>query len=1280
MHSKCRWALIPFIWAPLIWLIGLGGFHTFCFADVSSAPPVHPNLRKGVWFVTMWDTNMDGESNDLDDNLQEIIEKLLSAGIDWVAIKCGDGTSCYLDEGKALKDWIERQGYKDFGEVIAKFHAANIKVLGWQYIYGIPGAGVEGTGGTPLEEAEVAREILGLPGIDGFIVDAEAEYEDEDKDKNGIGDKGTAQKAIEYMEAIRTMFPDSFVAFSSFAAIYSHPWFPYIEFGKYCNAFMPQVYWYTKDPADWLRKLEEEHWNRWHEACKERFTDSIKPIIPTGQGYKVSGAEISKFCHAAYEHGFHVNLYRYEYIDKEQNWAAYLDPSSQEKGLQLLRVLQKPDGSWQDNAGITSMAALAFLNAGCKDGDSAVIRALQYILNKQNTDGSFGDCPTYETSTAIWALVATHNPKYHDEIEAARQYLESIQWDETEGIDENDPRYGGFGYGAGSRPDLSNTQFALMALDAAYDELKLEKSSPADPSGWPYKAIKFVSRCQNRPASNDQEWAHDPSRPSYNDGGFIYYAQDGGVSLAGGTKSYGSMTAAGVWSLRLCGLPVGDVRIKAGLNWLMENEDGDFDDNPGHPRDESHCFLYYYYMTIAKALAMCFVDKLTNGVDWYDALSAKLKNKEMQYEDGHWENAPASHGWEHIPELATAYALLALQTQKPPPANLWMSIILASNADLHIYDPQGRHIGMNYDTGEIENEIPGASFEIDPQGRQIVSLRELEAGTYRIELVGTGTGDYSLTIEGYRDDQVTSTEVYEGTIQEGQTLVGNVTVASTLGELTLYLDTPQPVPSGLIAKAGDRVVDLSWDPYQVSGFDLAGYNVYRSTTKGAGYEKINTELVLEASYHDTGLTNGVIYYYVVTAVDTEGNETDHSREVSATPFADTTPPPAPTITSPTHPDQDEWYDNNDPTFNWTEPDDPSGIAGYSFVLDQTADTIPDETIDTTERTKSYTDVADGIWYFHIRAQDGAGNWGPASHYRIKIRTVFPTAEITFPEDGAAIRATVNITGSASGDDFDYYMVEYGEGENPSTWTLLFSSREPVTQGTLATWDTTQVSEGQYTIRLTVVDRYTYVVQVAVTVLVDNTPPVIQDVLPIEGDFVPAEPTITATLTDNLSGIDEDSILVKLNGSEVDPAPSFDPDTGKMTWTAPASLPDGDYQVTIDVKDKAGNQAQQATTSFTISTELTIKNALNYPNPCSSGTTFTYNLSQEAQVRIEIYTLAGELIKVIEPASGQVGYNEQYWDGTDDHGFPLDNGVYIYRIVAEADGKVVQAIGRLVILR
>jgi len=291
-----------------------------------------------------------------------------------------------------------------------------------------------------------------------------------------------------------------------------------------------------------------------------------------------------------------------------------------------------------------------------------------------------------------------------------------------------------------------------------------------------------------------------------------------------------------------------------------------------------------------------------------------------------------------------------------------------------------------------------------------------------------------------------------------------------------------------------------------------------------------------------------------------------------------------------------------------------------------------------------------------------------------------TADITSPSEGDAIRGKVEIIGTAAGTAFAYYTVDYGEGRSPESWNSIRRSSEPVTDGILATWDTSGVDDGEYTIRLTVVDTYGVRTETAVRVLVDNTPPVIQDVLPVEGDFVSAEPTITATLTDNLSGIDEDSILLKLNGNEVNPAPSFDPNTGKMTWTAQDPLPDGTYEVTLDVKDKAGNAAEQARTSFTVQTELAIAQVLNYPNPCSSGTTFTYNLSQEAQVRIEIYTLAGELIKVIGPASGQVGYNEQYWDGTDDHGFPLDNGVYIYRIVAEADGKVAQAIGRLVILR
>jgi hypothetical protein len=95
-------------------------------------------------------------------------------------------------------------------------------------------------------------------------------------------------------------------------------------------------------------------------------------------------------------------------------------------------------------------------------------------------------------------------------------------------------------------------------------------------------------------------------------------------------------------------------------------------------------------------------------------------------------------------------------------------------------------------------------------------------------------------------------------------------------------------------------------------------------------------------------------------------------------------PSAPVTSSSTHPDEDEWYSGNDPSFAWTTPSDTSGIDCYSCIFDQSATTTPDTTCNTTGNSESYTDAADGMWYFHVRAKDNAGNWGGADHYRVKI--------------------------------------------------------------------------------------------------------------------------------------------------------------------------------------------------------------------------------------------------------------------------------------------------------
>src|SRR5690606_22403475 len=149
-------------------------------------------------------------------------------------------------------------------------------------------------------------------------------------------------------------------------------------------------------------------------------------------------------------------------------------------------------------------------------------------------------------------------------------YLKRLQWtpetrpqydDDTKGEqvvqDENDPFYGGWGYGGRSRgpgrPDMSNLQMTLEALHDA-------GLQPDDPAY--QRPITFITRQQNLGETNDQPWAG-------NDGGFVYSpaANRQGESMAGEyttptgerrLRSYGSMTYAGLKSMIYAGLTKDD--------------------------------------------------------------------------------------------------------------------------------------------------------------------------------------------------------------------------------------------------------------------------------------------------------------------------------------------------------------------------------------------------------------------------------------------------------------------------------------------------------------------------------------------------------------------------------------------------------------------------------------------------------------------------------------------------------------------------------------------------
>ena len=95
-------------------------------------------------------------------------------------------------------------------------------------------------------------------------------------------------------------------------------------------------------------------------------------------------------------------------------------------------------------------------------------------------------------------------------------------------------------------------------------------------------------------------------------------------------------------------------------------------------------------------------------------------------------------------------------------------------------------------------------------------------------------------------------------------------------------DVTGPVaPTGFVATAGDSEVALDWNDN--SEDDLASYTVKRSESSGGPYDVLASDVLASELVDDSAL-NDVTYFYVVVAVDTSGNASDDSDEVSATPL------------------------------------------------------------------------------------------------------------------------------------------------------------------------------------------------------------------------------------------------------------------------------------------------------------------------------------------------------------------------------------------------------------
>ena len=177
----------------------------------------------------------------------------------------------------------------------------------------------------------------------------------------------------------------------------------------------------------------------------------------------------------------------------------------------------------------------------------------------------------------------------------------------------------------------------------------------------------------------------------------------------------------------------------------------------------------------------------------------------------------------------------------------------------------------------------------------------------------------------------------------------------------------------------------------VSGDTNAATDIFIKDTASGAISRVSTdtsEVQSNAAANNASTSQyGQYVAYDSTATNLVTGDTNSLTDVFLA-TADITAPSAPTVSSSTHKSSSKYYRNPTLKLLWSASDT-SGIGGYSYTLDKTRSTRPDETSEGMSTSKTYTSRGTGRWYFHLRTKDIYNNWSSTRHFRINIDRIKP---------------------------------------------------------------------------------------------------------------------------------------------------------------------------------------------------------------------------------------------------------------------------------------------------
>lgn len=203
---------------------------------------------------------------------------------------------------------------------------------------------------------------------------------------------------------------------------------------------------------------------------------------------------------------------------------------------------------------------------------------------------------------------------------------------------------------------------------------------------------------------------------------------------------------------------------------------------------------------------------------------------------------------------------------------------------------------------------------------------------------------------------------------------------------------------------------------------------------------------------------------------------------------------------------------------------------------------------------------------------------------------------------------------------------------------------------------------------------------------------------LDGDLISPRPTVVVSLKDDnpyLPMNDTSTFFLQLENPAgsvrqiafADPEVTFFPadpaqlpkkNTARLEWR-PQFAADGNYRLLVNGRDATGNPSADLDYAirFSVVSQASLGNILNYPNPFSTSTCFVYTMTGNeppTRFNLQIMTVSGRVVREVtqmEFGEFKTGthQSEFCWDGKDQYGDQLANGVYLYRIIAkQADGS------------